>query len=159
MTIKFTHAQYIVPLESKLGVSPLTIEKAFTVAAQDEIFRDLFDPGFSSSIDFLEAALFFNLGVTTNPQNLTWLWQARELGGSSWVDLHVAVVDAVTGGDDVGIRVGLDAAALTADADSAPLEIRFLVTPADVSANPEVIKFSIGGGNDTPAIQIIGDST
>ena len=152
MGIAFDHSQYMTDMRMALGEASESITHTAPFTDR-EFMRTLLDPGFSGSIRYLEAELYFEGGVTVI-QNVTWKWQARELGGATWVDLHTAVTEQWTGATDTGVRVGLEASALTADADAVPLEVRLLVsapTAADVTVR-------IGGTNAVPAARVFGES-
>jgi len=152
MGIKFDHVQYLVPLRMVLGDASEQIQ--YTAPFTDkEFFRCVIDPGFSGSIDFIDADLKVYGGVTVI-QNVTWKWQAREQGTSGWTDLHTAVTEQWTGGIDTGIRLGLDASALGTGADAVPLELR-LILSAPTAAT---ISVSFGFGYSTPAVRIFGES-
>ena len=153
MGIAFDHAQYLTNIRMALGEASETVKHAAPFTDR-EFMRSLVDPGFSGSIRHLEADLYFEGGVTVI-QDVTWKWQARGLGGISWVDMHEAVTQQWTGQTDTGLRVGLDALELLAEADSVPLEIRLLVS-AQIQAE---ITVRIGGLSIIPAVRVFGEST
>jgi len=152
MGTSFDHSQYLTNIRMALGESSETIKHTAPFVNR-EFMRSLVDPGFSGIIRYLEADLYFEGGVTVI-QDVTWKWQARGLGGTSWVDMHVAVTEQWTGQTDTGLRVGLDALELSAEADSVPLEVRLLVS-APVEAE---ITVRIGGVNVIPAVRVFGES-
>lgn len=152
MGIAFDHSQYITDIRMTLGENSEIITYAAPFSDK-EFIRSLIDTGFSGNVRFLEADLLFEGGVSV-VQNVTWKWQGRKLGGATWVDLHTAITEQWTGGASTGLRVGLEAPALTADADAVPLEVRLLVsasTVADVSVR-------IGGLYPVPAVRVFGES-
>lgn len=152
MGIAFDHTQYLTDIRMALGEASDAI--TYTAPFTDvEFYRAIVEPGFSGSIEFLEGDLYFEGGVTVI-QNVTWKWQARELGASTWVDLHTAVTEQWSGGTDTGIRVGLDATGLGTGADAVPLEMRLILsasTAAEVSVR-------IGDSNKVPAVRVFGES-
>lgn len=152
MGIAFDHSQKINDIRLILGSTDSQIKHAAPFIDR-ELYRSIIDPGFSASVRFLEGDLFFR-GGSSVIQNVTWKWQARELGATAWVDLHTAVTEQWTGGTDTGIRVGLDDAALTASADSAPLEIRMIASAATAAT----VSVFIGASYATPAVRIFGES-
>lgn len=152
MALAFDHSQYLTDIRMALGEQSeeITFSAPFT---EQEFMRALVDPGFSGSIRFMEADLVFQGGVTVI-QNVTWKWQARELGGLTWADLHTAVAEQWTGATDTGMRMVLELSDLTADADAVPLELRLLIsapTAADVSVR-------IGNTSPLPAVRVFGES-
>jgi hypothetical protein len=152
MGIAFDHSQYMTDIRMALGEDSESITHAAPFTER-EFLRSLVDPGFSGSIRFLEADLYFEGGVSVI-QNVTWKWQARELGGTTWVDLHAAVNEQWTGGTSTGLRVGIEALSLTSDADAVPLEMRLLVSAA-IAAD---ISVRIGGASPIPAVRVFGES-
>lgn len=152
MAIAFEHAQYVSDIRMALGDTSVEI-KYTAPFTEKEFVRTLVDPGFSGSIRYFEGDLYFEGGVTAI-QNVTWKWQARELGGSTWVDLHTAVTEQWQGGTDTGIRVGLDASALTANADTVPLEVRLLVSASTAAT----VSVRFGAINAIPAMRVFGES-
>jgi len=152
MGISFDHSQYITDIRMALGEAGETIKHSAPFTDM-EYMRSLVDTGFSGNISYLEADLYFEGGVTVI-QDVTWIWQARALGGAAWVDLHTAVTEQWTGQIDTGLRVGLETSALTPDADAVPLEVRLLVS-APVAADVTV---RIGGANIVPAVRVFGES-
>ncbi len=153
MTQAFDHTQYITDIRMALGESAEVI-KMNAPFTDREFLRSIIDPGFSGSLRFVMADLFFAGGVSVI-QNVTWKWQARKLGATTWVDLHTGVTEQWTGLTETGVRVGLEAVDLTADADSVPLEVRIILT-ASVAAEIEV---HIGGAYDMPAVRVYGESS
>jgi len=152
MGIGFDHSQYMTDIRMALGEASESITYAAPFT-EKEFLRSLVDPGFSGSIRFLEGDLFFEGGVTVI-QNVTWKWQGRELGGTTWVDLHTAVTEQWTGGTSAGIRVGLETSTLTSEADAVPLEVRLLVS-ASIAAD---INVRIGGTYPVPAVRVFGET-
>ncbi len=153
MGIAFDHVQYVTEIRMMLGET--SSEIIFTCPFTDqEFYRAMIDPGFDGNTSFFEGDLFFRGGAGVI-QDVTWRWQVKEKGASTWQNLHTAVTEEWTGGTNTGIRVGLDAAALGANADAVPLEIRLLVsasTAADISV-------SIGGAFIVPAVRVFGETT
>ena len=152
MGIPFDHSQYMTDMRMALGEASESITHTAPFTDR-EFMRTLLDPGFSGSIRYLEAELYFEGGVTVI-QTVTWKWQIRELGGSTWVDMHTAVTEQWQGGTDTGIRVGLEPAALTVDADTVPLEVRLLVTASTAAT----VTVRMGGTNSIPAMRVFGES-
>lgn len=153
MGISYDHSQYLTDIRQALGESSAEI-KHVAPFTDMEFYRTLVDPGFAGSIAFIEGDLFFE-GGTTVIQNVTWKWQAREQGASTWVDLHTAVTEQWTGGTATGIRVGLDAAALGTGADSVPLEVRIIITAATAAT----VSMLMGSTGEVPAVRVFGEVT
>ncbi len=153
MGIAFDHVQYATDIRMALGEASSDIQFA-SPFTDKEFYRAMIDPGFSGNIDFLEADLFFEGGITDAIHNVTWKWQVRSKGQSTWTDLHTAVTEEWTGGTDTGIRVGLPSSGLGVNT-TAPFEIRIILT--DSQTDTDHVK--IGGANKTPAVRVIGETT
>lgn len=151
MTIEFDHVQYASGVRLMLGET--SAEYKHTAPFTDrEFYRSLIDPGFAGTISHLEGDLYFE-GATTVVQNVTWKWQIRSKGQSTWTDLHTAVTEQWSGATDTGIRVGLDVASLGVN-DDVPFEIRIIATASTAAT----VTVRIGDTNKIPAVRVIGVS-
>jgi hypothetical protein len=149
MAIAFDHAQYVVDLRLILGESTSEIEKAAPFT-DEEFYRSWIDPGFDGTVDFLEADLYFDRYSSTI-QDVTWKWQIRSRGQSTWGDLHTARTESWGGYAQSRLRVCLEGSGLGSN-NGVPFEIRLLCT-ASTSAT---VKARIG--TYTPSVRVIGES-
>jgi hypothetical protein len=150
MGIDFDHVQYLSDLRLILGEATSEAEKTapFTEA---EFYRAQVDPGFAGAVKSIEADLYFER-YSSAVQNVTWKWQLRSKGQTSWTDLHTAQTESWGGYALSRLRASVDASALGAN-DDVPLEARLVATASSAAT----VKVRIG--TYTPSVRVTGESS
>ena len=150
--IPFKHVQLIVGPRMKLGAT--SEEFDIVVPGTDiEVFRTLVDPGFSGDILFFLGDFDFK-ALHTSGTNVTHTWQGRTLGKTTWVDLQgPETIFWTSPASTIERTVILEAAALTSNADTTPLEIRLIVTLAAGTA-----RVTLGDAGVIPIVDIAGNT-
>lgn len=148
MAIAFDHVQYVTDLRMILGEATSEIEKTAPFT-DEEFYRSQIDPGFDGVVSFLEADLYFER-YSSVIQDVTWKWQIRSKGQSTWTDLHAAVTESWGGYTTSRLRIGEE---LVTPNDSVPFEIRFMATA--LSAATVAVRI----GTCTPSVRAIGETT
>jgi hypothetical protein len=151
MGIVFEHAQYAVDVQNMLGSATAEI-KATAPMTEQEMYRALVNPGFEAQMSYLTLDLFFEGGASAI-QNVTWKWQMRGKGQTTWLDLHTPVTEQWTGGTATGLRAIKETAALGAHT-TAPFELRLVVSASTAAT----ITVRIGGTYKTPSVLLRGES-
>lgn len=147
MAIAFDHAQYLSDLRLILGESVSEMEKT-SPFTDEEFYRSQVDAGFGGSVSFLEADLYFER-YSSVIQNVTWKWQMRSKGQTSWTDLHQAKTESWGGYAASRLRVGLSPQAPN---NAVPFEIRLMASAASAAT----VKVRIG--TCTPSVRAMGET-
>jgi hypothetical protein len=150
MAIAFDHVQYVIDLRLALGETTSEIEKT-SPFTDEEFYRSQIDPGFDGAISFLEADLYFDR-YSSAVQSVTWKWQIKSKGQSTWTDLHTAQTESWGGYAQSRLRIGVAGSSLGVN-DDAPFEIRLIAT----ASSSATVKVRIG--TYTPSVRVIGETT
>ena len=107
-----------------LGAASETWSKT-GIFTDEEVFRSWINPGFEGSFSWLEASISFNSGAGPSV-SVTWKWQIRPKGQSSWTDLHTGITETWSSMSDKSTDIFFDAVA--PNADDVPFEVRMVIT-------------------------------
>lgn len=149
MGIAFDHVQYVSDVRLMLGEATSTIQQT-SPFTDKEFYRSEIDPGFDGTISFIDADFYFDR-YSSLTQNVTWKWQIRSKGQSTWTDLHTAKSESWGSQAQSRLHVTVEAGALGVNVE-APFEIRLLATAASTAT----VYITIG--TYTPTVRVIGIS-
>ena len=131
MAIPFDHTQKALDSDLIIGNATSTVTVPSGPHTEMEVWRSWIDPGFSGTFEFLEATPRFRAYAQGGDASaaITWKWQLRCEGQSTWTDLHSAVSSTISANTEYTKHVVFDAVPTTAQ--DVPLELRLTCTTSD----------------------------
>jgi hypothetical protein len=131
MPVPFDHVSKALDANHIMGGTTTTITLAPGPYTDHEVWRSWINPGFSGTFEFMEATLRFRAYATggNSSASVTWKWQIRPEGQTSWTDLHSAVSDTFAANVERTQSVIFDASSPSAE--DVPLELRLIFSTSD----------------------------
>jgi hypothetical protein len=129
MAIPFSHATYILGIESTVTQTTQVVSKTETDPSDEIMFFGRVDPGFNGTINYLGFALELNSVACSSSTSVTAKWQISAQG-AAWFDLpgFSSTTTWVSGGAALNFYDVFDATTLGASNDNTPFDIRLVIS-------------------------------
>ncbi len=148
MAIPFDHTQYALDSNMIMGATQTQMDRTGTFT-DVEFWRSYINPGMVGVMSYLEAELAFN-GYTDGSSTVTYKWEIKPHGQSSWITLFASTGTAWPTNIERKANVVFEPSGDTED--DVPFELRLLITTS-ASDTVHVIV-----GNTDISVRVVGES-